>query len=64
MNQAIRDKWDERIAFISEHVELLNEWEQNFMASIEEKRIYAFDLKPKQVSKLYQIYNDVDQKLG
>ncbi len=64
MNQAIRDKWDERIAFISEHFELLNEWEQNFLASIENIRDLGFDLKPKQVSKLYQIYNDVDQKLG
>ena len=64
MNQAIRDKWDERIAFICEHFELLTEWEQDFMLSISETRDLGFDLKPKPVGKLYQIYNEVDQKLG
>lgn len=60
----MRRKWDNRIAFVKKYPELLSNWEDGFILSIEERRSEGRDLSPKEVSVLYDIFKKAEGKIG
>jgi len=61
---SLQKKWDSRIDYLRDNFNHLTEWEQDFLISMVEKRDSNFDLLPKEVHKLYEIYHKVEWKLG
>ena len=61
---SLQKKWDSRIDYLRDNFNHLTEWEQDFLISMVEKRDSNFDLSPKEVHKLYEIYHKVEWKLG
>jgi hypothetical protein len=59
-----RDRWKERCDFLVENMEMLNEWEQEFIDSISIKIEHDKDLSLKQSTKLAEIYKMKVDQLG
>jgi hypothetical protein len=60
----IRYKWHNRICYLVSHDEFLSEWEMDFIDSLDDRLSKGRDLTSAQVSKLYEIYHKIEEKVG
>jgi len=58
-----RNKWDERIAFLFLHSEHTDDWETEFVDSMELIRSRGRDLTLRQSFKLGKIFHKVEEKV-
>ena len=59
ISQITKDRWDSRIAIALERDHLLNDWELEFVESLELQRSHGKILSLAQVEHLYEIFEKV-----
>jgi hypothetical protein len=52
------------LTFLNAHVDQLDEWEKEFVESINARRFHLHQLSAKQYNKLKNIYDDVGRRIG